>query len=326
MKRKSPEEHRLAEQAPQYGRSKIVVSGATGFIGNRVCHYLGEQGFTVARLLRKSSSLREHDYQYDLNITEPSPEWFEGATCLIHGAARVHMTGKAGNDYAAFHKANVRATVKLVQQAVACEVPQVIFLSSVAVYGLDSSQAAIGVDAAPAPKTAYGLSKLQAEDEIRRLCQGTATAFTIIRVPLVFGPNAPGNFGSLVGLALSGYPLLFPRGGNRRTMVHVDNLAHFIASNARHRPRSSTTLLFTDGNTFSTEELVTRLRVKAGIRPRLSHVPGPLLKAAFATIGKRRLYRQLFEDLVFDPSEEIAASGWRPVVDMDAAFADIARR
>ena len=314
----------MQEASPQ--NKRVVVTGATGFIGRRVCHFLKIREYPASRLLRQQEHIGTGDFFYDLETTEPDGEWFDGASALVHCAARVHVTGKhAAGDFHAFKRANVDATVALAQHAIASGVPHIVFLSTVAVYGLEASDTPITIEDSVAPKTAYGISKLQAEDEIRSLCDHTSTRYTIIRVPLVFGPAAPGNFGSLLRLAGSNLPLPFEAAGNRRTMVYVDNLADFIAHLVEKPPAVSATLLFSDGLVFGTDELLVRLRRFAGAPPRLFRVPRQLLKLGLGLSGRQKMYRQLFEDLVFEASPEVAASGWHPPVNKGDAFEAIAR-
>lgn len=305
---------------------RVVLTGGTGFIGRRICRALEAEGLALSLLRRKREGLGDNGLYYDLDASIPQPEWFDNALCLIHCAARVHVTDRRdANDMDAFRRNNVDATVSLVEQAVACGVPHVVFLSTAAVYGVDSSETPIGESQALAPRTPYGISKLEAEEEIRRLCEGTDTRFTIVRVPLVYGPRAPGNFGALEKLARSNLPLPFKGAGNRRSMVHVNNLAAFIAHLVVHPPQASSTLLFTDGHVFGTDELLAQMRYAHGRSAQLFYVPRPLIKTGLALLGRSKMYRQLFGDLEFVPSPEIAQLGWRAPVSTDDAFAAMGR-
>ena len=136
----------------------------------------------------------------------------EGIDAIVHLAARVHMMRERGADVEAAHQLiNTEITKKIAAQAAEAGVQKFVFLSSVKVNGENTQTEPFSEKNDPAPKDAYGRSKLSAERALQRISENTKLACTSLRVPLVYGPGVKANVGAL--LHSGGLPIPLPLGG-----------------------------------------------------------------------------------------------------------------
>lgn len=282
----------------------VAITGASGFIGRAINRH-----FPTARRLGRVAVPASDGLDIPYDLEKPLPvEALQGVECLIHCAAKVHCQGAEQH----FDQLNRAATERLLHTAQEAGVKRVIFLSTLAVYGKHASPTPLRVDSPLDPQTPYARTKLQAEDLIRTLCQSSDMVYTIIRLPLVYGFGAPGNFGRLVRLAQSPLPLPFQREDNRRSMAYVENLADFIAYLCQQRACCNQTVLFSDGSDFSTAQLVSELRAALGRPARLLPLPKSGLQWLLTLSGRKRWYQQLYQSLLIEPDPQIRQSGWQP--------------
>ncbi|MGH1465355.1 MAG: NAD-dependent epimerase/dehydratase family protein [Cognatishimia sp.] len=287
----------------------IVVTGASGFIGTHVMHALAQTGEYPVGLCRKPTKGLVHGF--DLTDLGDMSQVLAGAKAVVHCAARVHTKEDPKTALADHRRANRDATADLLRQAEKAGVAHFVFMSTVAVYGLQKSNEIIALNHPTDPNTPYGQAKLEAEE----ILQQSPLRTTILRVPLVYGPQAPGNWRKLMKLCDSRYPLPFDFAGNRRSMIAVQNLADLI----RHAVQSDAgpdLLLATDHDDLGTTRIATQLRKALGRPRRLFPAPKPLFKLASHLVRRPYLYEQLFDSLQFAPTE----CGWVPPLTADQAL------
>ena len=285
----------------------IVVTGASGFVGTHVMRALSEAGEYPVGLCRKPTPGLVPGF--DLENMGDLSQVLNGARAIVHCAARVHGKENPKTERDDHLKANRDGTAELMRQAEAAGVPHVIFLSTVAVYGVDASEAVIKREHPTHPKTAYGAAKLAAEEVVAQ----SKIRSTILRVPQVYGPHAPGLWRKIMRLVASPYPLPFDFVGNRRSLIAVQNLADLIRHCVQADLQKGTlpeTILATDHADFGTTQMVKELRTAMGKPTRIFTAPKPVLRLA-ATLARRRyLYDQLFQSLQFEPTD----CGWTPLL------------
>jgi nucleoside-diphosphate-sugar epimerase len=276
----------------------ILVTGARGFIGQALTAHLERGGHTV--------TLIERGTQYDQLNT--------GYDCLIHLAARAHVLRETvQHPYQAFKEVNVDYSMKIAQLARQLEIPRFLFLSSIGVNGHLSKQPFTESDI-PKPNNDYARTKWEAELALKGFFEGTETELTIIRPPLVYGPHPKANFKTL--LSLCKYPIPLPFGAihNKRSLVGIDNLCHFISLCCQHPAAADQTFLISDDQDVSLTELITTIR-KALNRPAwLLPVPNPWLHTLFKLLGKDNLSDQLLANLQVDVSKAKQLLGWKPIL------------
>lgn len=238
----------------------------------------------------------------------------EGAGALVHlaGSAHLHEPRAADRD-ALYHRANADVTARLAEAALAAGVGRLVFASSIKVNGEATlSGRPFGPGDPPSPADAYARSKYQAEVALARIAQGTAMLPIILRLPLVYGAHARGNFRRLVDAVAA--RRLLPLGAvrNRRSLLGLDNLLEAIGAALAAAPAAAGVHLIADAEPVSTPELVRAIAAPLGVVPRLVSVPVPLLRAAGALAGRSVEVARLVSSLEADTSSFTHATGWRP--------------
>ena len=243
----------------------------------------------------------------------------QGADAVIHLAARVHvMRDSAREPLVEFHHVNTEGTLNLARQAAAAGVRRFIFLSTIGVNGNSTLHGKVFVPTdTPCPHDPYSLSKYEAENGLHSIAQSTGMEVVIIRPPLVYGANAPGNFGKLTRLVAKSLPLPLGSINNRRSLVGIDNLVDFIITCLEHPDAANETFLVSDGEDLSTPDLIRRM-ARAMNRPaRLFPVPVWALQAGASLLGKGDAVQRLCGNLQVDISKSRILLGWNPPVSVD---------
>lgn len=299
---------------------RIVVTGASGFVGRAVAARLIEDGYAVVAPVRNlKSHLPDGVYRVAGPDLGPSADWpIADAEVVVHCAARVHLVrDPAANPLAAFRRANVEGTMRLAQQAAARGVRRFVFISSIGVNGRETVDRPFTADDEPAPHTPYAISKLEAELALHEIGGRTGMQIVIIRPPLVYGPAAPGNFRTLATAVRRGLPLPFGAIDNRRSLVSVSNIADLISRVVSHPAAADRVLLVSDGEDVSTPELVRRLARAMDRTAQVFSVPIALLEWGAGAVGRREVARQLCRSLQVDISQTRRLLGWSPPLGLD---------
>jgi nucleoside-diphosphate-sugar epimerase len=234
---------------------------------------------------------------------------------LVHLAARVHVMRDAeAEPLAAFRDVNVEGTLNLARQAYEAGVKRFVFISSIGVNGSQTRGMPFSESEKPKPHNAYALSKWEAELGLSQIAVETGLEVVIIRPPLVYGANAPGNFGALMRAVKKGMPLPLGAIHNQRSLVALDNLVDFIITCITHPKAANQTFLISDGQDLSTAELVRGLAEAAGTSARLLPVPVGVLEWAGRLVGKGEAVQRLCGNLQIDSSKATTLLGWKPKV------------
>jgi nucleoside-diphosphate-sugar epimerase len=216
-----------------------------------------------------------------------------------------------------FRRTNVEGTLNLARQAAVAGVRRFVYISSIKVNGeatpLDRPFRA--TDHA-APVDPYAVSKHEAELALQQLAADSALQVVVIRPPLVYGPNVRANFRSMMGWLLRGLPLPLGAINNKRSLVGLDNLCDLIATCAEHPAAAGQTFLASDGEDVSTTELLRRLGLALGRPARLLPVPGRLLQAGLAALGRPDIGQRLCSSLQVDIAATRETLGWSPAVSL----------
>lgn len=296
---------------------KILVTGANGFVGGALCDSLRQQGITVVAAVRGNAC----DNEYVLGDFSALTDWMFalcGCNTVIHLAARVHvMNDKSSNPLTAFRAVNVDATLNLARQAAQSGVKRFVFISSIGVNGAETFSEPFSEMSKPQPHSDYALSKFEAEEGLKDICAKSGMEFVIIRSPLVYGSNAPGNFRSLLKFVHKGLPWPLGLIKNQRSMVALENLVDFIKVCIEHPKAANQSFLVADVESVSTPQLIRLLSEGMGKPVRLFPVPVQALKLGAFLLGKQSMYQQLCGSLQVDISKAQNILGWVPPVRVD---------
>ncbi len=304
--------------------SEILVTGATGFLGKAV----------VQRLLAEDVSrsvtvaVRRDGHQWPARVRPrvtgdlgPATDWsvaLEGISAVVHCAARVHVMSDTDSDpLAEFRRVNVQGTLNLAWQAASTGVRRFVFISSIGVNGAETFHNPFTDQDQAAPHSPYAVSKYEAELALQALAVDTGMEVTILRPPLVYGPGAPGNFGSLVRWLGCGIPLPLGAIYNQRSLVGLDNLVDLIVTCLTHPAAVNQIFMVSDGEDVSTTDLLRRMGQAMGKPARLIPVPASWLKVAAALVGRPDMAQRLCGSLQVHISKTRELLGWEPPVSLD---------
>ena len=314
---------------------RILVTGATGFVGQALCSRLIADQYWISAAVRSQTSQLSPSIQLkqvhigEIDATTDWTKALQEVDVIVHLAARVHvMRDQAADPLAAFISTNTEGTVNLARQAATAGVQRFIFISSIKVNGEETRsddhkqgwhEAFRETDAAY-PGDPYAISKWQAECGLRQLSAQFGMEVVILRPPLIYGPGVKGNFALLIDLIRKGIPLPLGAVRNRRSFLALDNLVHFIAlciDREQSAQAANEVFLLSDGEDVSTPDLLRRIGQAYHKRTRLLPVPVCYLRWAAHIAGKDDIADRLIRSLVVDSSKARDLLGWQPAVTME---------
>jgi len=300
---------------------KVLVTGASGFVGRALVAQLVALGHDeVLALTRQAPADQVSGATYLAdNYLAWQTQWqptLAGVHTVVHAAARAHLLNdRAADPLSEFRKINVTGTLNLAAQAAQSGVSRFVFISSIGANGMQTAPGKPFTEVdQPNPHNAYALSKWEAEQGLLRIADETGMEVVIIRPPLVYSCNAPGNFGSLMRAVQRGRPLPLGAVHNQRSLVALDNLVDFIVTCISHPQAANQTFLVSDGQDLSTTELVRGMARAAGVPARLLPVPVWALQAGATLLDKGDAVQRLCGNLQVDISKASSLLGWVPPV------------
>jgi nucleoside-diphosphate-sugar epimerase len=315
---------------------RVLVTGADGFVGSYVCRKLIESGYlpragvrnveSIPDLQRAVPGLSDFSPLGDLGANPELGGPLAGVSAVVHLAARVHiMKDSSPNPLQEFRRVNVAGTKSLAYAAAAAGVRRFIFVSTIKVNGDSTSDKPFNVDMSPAPQDAYAISKWEAEKALHSVAAESELEVVIVRPPLVYGPGVRGNFLRLMSLVDRAFPLLWPKGENRRSMIGAENLADFLVRCVDHPKAAGYCFLVKDSEDISTRELITRLARLLGRPLRLVPFPESLIRLAASLTMKKEAAGRVLDSLVIDSGRAQQLLEWVPPVTLDDGLAATAR-
>ena len=221
---------------------RVLVTGANGFIGRELVQNLVQDGYSVVAPVRRFTPyIPKAVKQVVISDLSEIVDWTEvlsGVTTVIHLAARAHVISESEeNPSETFYRVNTQVTIDIARQAASVGVQKFIYMSSIGVNG-NSNSKPFTENQLPNPQEDYAVSKWRAEQGLTILSEETDMEIVIIRPPLVYGSNAPGNFCRLLKWVSSGMPLPLGAIYNQRSFVALDNIVSFIIHCVDH-PKSA---------------------------------------------------------------------------------------
>jgi nucleoside-diphosphate-sugar epimerase len=294
----------------------VLVTGGTGFIGRRLVQVLAAKGWQVRVSVRQASS---HDFPVGVEPVSVgeingSTAWqvaLNGIHSVIHLAGRAHVLNDDPKSAPAkFNQINTEGTANLADQCEQFGVKHFIFLSSLHAMGTTRTECLTELSVCQ-PDSAYGQSKLRAELAIAELTQRSQMQHTIIRPPLVYGPENLGNMERLLKLIDRGLPLPLGSVQNQRSFIYIENLVDAITACLEHPNALNQTFLVSDG-TLSTPDLIRMLGTGLGKSPRLFTCPPSFLRLIGQLTGRSGIIDRLLGSLAINDQKFRNLLGWQP--------------
>ena len=289
---------------------KVLLTGATGFLGKQIAAELSTQSYEVIGLGRQSF------VTISCNLATDVPVFTDHFKLVVHAAAKTHMGFNDAAQEAEFFKTNVEGTKHLCEAFDTMGVwPEAfVFISTVAVYG-----ASEGVDIKETwplnGKSAYAKSKIEAEAFLTGWCRRHDVRLSILRLPLIAGPNPPGNLGAMINGIKNNRYFNIGDGGARKSIVLASDVGKWIPAIAE----VGGIYHLTDGYHPSFSELASLIAKQLG-KSRVPGIPNwlalPIALAgdflgSRAPINSDKL-KKITATLTFDDSKARQAFGWDP--------------
>ncbi len=307
---------------------KVLVTGASGFVGRHLIPALLREHEVVAATRRADSAPRG-SVEVVVGDIDGSTEWadvVEGIDAVVHLAARVHvLKDDASDSLAAYRTVNTDGTLELARAAAAAGVARFVFMSTIKVNGEATLGHAFNRESTPAPNDPYGVSKLEAEEGLAVIGAAASIDVISLRPPVIYGAGVGGNIGRVARAVKRGVPLPLGAISNRRTMLAIDNVVTAIEAALTVEPVPRHPVVLGDLEPVSTPQLVRYLAEGMGRRARLVPVPVRALETAGAWLGKGSEIERLVQDLEIDGDWESLGVPLEALVTPGTAFQALGR-
>lgn len=297
--------------------SRILISGASGFVGQALCTEAARRGLLFGVASRATGCLSGGVATVAVGEVDAKTDWsgaLREVDVVIHLAARVHvMNDTSADPVTEFRKVNVQGTENLARQAARAGVKRLVYVSSIKVNGEETAgRQSYTEQDAPSPRDPYGVSKWEAEQALQRVARETGLEVVVVRPPLVYGPGVKGNFISLLAAVSKGIPLPLAGADNARSLVYVGNLVDALIACTTHPAAAGQTYLVSDGAPVSTAVLVEKLAGALGCSSRSFYFPPVLMRAVAAVLGRSAQVDRLFGSLRINDEKIRRELGWVP--------------
>jgi len=208
-----------------------LITGASGFLGSYISSSLNTCGFQVHGLGRRDSCSNNSLKSFlSYNLADGVPEFVRNYDLVVHAAGFAHKPLLSDSDVELCWKVNHTGTANLIRgiSSQSIQPRQVVYISTVGVYGVKVGSK-VSEKTPCKPSDAYGESKLRAELELQAYCSSNQINLLILRLPLIFGENPPGNLGSMLNSMKRYYYFGIGSGCNKRSIVSAWSVADIIA-------------------------------------------------------------------------------------------------
>lgn len=287
---------------------KILITGASGFVGRYLVNDLSKTDEVIACVREKSNLLPSSVQQivsnnfFDIAIPKDTD-------VIVHLAGIAHNKNNSVDE---FKKINVDGTLELARKALEANIKRFIFISSIGVNGNSTHGKAFTEQDTPNPTNDYTKSKYEAEKALAKLFENTHIDLIIIRPPLIYAHDAPGNFSKLLMLIKLGQFLPFGCTHNQRSFIAIENLVSFITACIYHDTKINETFLIADDEVISTKQLIQCVSSGMGKSMILLPVPTKLLSTLADATGKVSIFEQLYGNLQIDNRKAKKFFNWHP--------------
>lgn len=314
-----------------------LITGASGFIGGRLLDALGADHLSC-RALSRTSGRFEKGVVVELADKDALIKACAGIECVFHCAGYAHAFSSLSGDDTDMHwRVNFEGTRNLVEAAGIAGVRRFVFLSSVKAMANPGSSC-VDEDFPGDPDTAYGYSKRAAENAVLEAGRQYGMHVVNLRLAMVYGAGGRGNLERMGRLVKRGLFPPLPETGNRRSLVHVDDVVSVMRLVAHDGRTSGRTYIVAAPDAPSGRQLFDSLRDLQGLAPCNWSVPTSVFRLA-AKLGdglesflKRRLpldteaLDRLLGSAWYSPARIQRELGWRAQVSLASGLSEMLQK
>lgn len=272
---------------------KVLVTGASGFVGREIISELAANGHQVIGLSRSEKAPVENMpnvsfRRADITVAESlsALERIEGVAAVVHSAGLAHQFGETAKEE--FDLVNVEGTENVLKLAVGLRVRHFILVGSTAIYGIqkksaraaNSKPAAIDEDAPPNPPTLYAESKLAGEAACRRVCEAHRIPLTIFRLAPVIGAANVGNVARLIEAIDRKRFVWVGDGGNLKSLIDKSDVARACVRLLEDK-RGGTEIFNLAAAPVRMKDFVGQIAAHLGVKVFPLKIPANLLRSFF---------------------------------------------
>ncbi|MDT3278995.1 NAD-dependent epimerase/dehydratase family protein [Shewanella scandinavica] len=304
----------------------ILLTGASGFIGK---NFISSAGRNISRAVIRRDYLNQFQFLYPeidfftIDKLTADTEWggaFNSCQAVIHLAGLAHSSDYSEVD---FRTINFEGTINLASAAAKAGVKRFVFVSTIGVNGTSTLGRPFSPLSDPVPHNYYAQSKYDTELALKKISFETGLELVIVRPTLVYGPDAPGNFGLLAKLLKNFSILPFGLATNKRDFISVQNLADLLMICATHPNAAGHIFLASDCETVSIKHFINAIAEGLGKRVFQLPIPVSLIRLVGKLTGKSTVVEQLFGNLQVDSSNIKEVLDWTPPLTMKQAMATL---
>lgn len=276
---------------------KVLITGATGFVGGQVLHDLLQQNSEIYVLVRSEN----HTFPAGVKVIqtesieryvgEQLPDSLDG---IVHLVAKAHVTENEA-DREEYTRVNVEGTRALLRVAKAKQVKHFVYMSSIKASGEFPESGTLTEREPGSPQGVYGETKWQAEQLLSELSQA-GIRVSVVRPPLVYGVGVKANMAALVKLVKWLPALPFGRVRNKRSMISVRNLSNFVMTLLLTPPREAyqhEMFIVSDKQSLSTAQLCRWIAQGLSKKVWMLPVPASFLSLCVRLLGMHKPWQKL---------------------------------
>jgi nucleoside-diphosphate-sugar epimerase len=303
---------------------RVLVTGASGFVGRALTQSLSRAGFHVRAAARDRSRIPVAEFVEAVQMPDLSRQvdWrplLADVDAVVHLAGIAHVSAKVPDDR--YDRVNRLATKELaLQSSLMPNIRRLVFVSSIRAQNGPSAEHVLTEEDVPQPTDSYGRSKLAAEAFVR----GYGVPFTILRPVVIYGKGARANIAQLVRLARWPLPLPFGAFRKKRSLLALENMLSAIQFVLERPATAGQTYIVADPLPLSLAEMIATLREARGGSPKLVSVPENWVGASMRGLGKASAWERVGSALTADITK-LRDAGWSPPIDTRNALARMAR-
>ena len=248
--------------------NKVLVTGASGFVGNNLINYLQSKSLKIVPFSRDFGMYYE---KIDSNYLDN-----EDVEIIIHLAGKAHDLKNVTNELDYF-KVNTDLTISIYNAFLISNAKTFLYFSSVKAVK-DHFDKILTEDVIPSPSTAYGKSKLAAENYLLSNLEKKGKKVFILRPCMIHGIGNKGNLNILYNLVSKNIPWPLGAFNNKRSFCNIDNLC-FVVNELISRQDIPTGIYnIADDDSVSTNVIIDLIAKSQNRRPYIFSINKDLIK------------------------------------------------